>query len=532
MTGRPPSRTLAWLLPLLAAGVLVLLFTPSLARANPLRLDQLTAAPGKVAADGGLTTITVRASDIAALGEAITLTTTRGAFGATAGPTRVVLTVRPDATGGAVASAPLVGDGVPGIAIVTARSGGEERSVTVIFVGRPSTVSFDAPASGLLSAALSHALTVQVRDRMDVTVPDTAVTLGTSAGMLTGAGQSGALITVVTDSTGRARARLSAPPGPVRLTARAGAAFAERAATLYGAPASLRLISLRSTVNLGDTPFAAPPSTLVAVVQDVAGQPVPDLAVVFVTDLAGVEVVLDDPAAGARTDAGGAVRGHVSAAGVTTPGIVTVTARSGLLEDRIDVRIVAPPSQILLTLAELGGGAFELRATVQDPSGFAVATGFEIDWEALNVVPGGGVSFDPPRSLVRNGTAETVVTTQDIPPGSVTVRAILVDSDPPLTVAAILPAPLPQVGTLLQAGLNVLTWVGPTGSISQVVEPIARLVIAAWRLDLGAGWQAYFPTAGLGQDFLIANGDTVYVFVAAAVRLPDVEFVQPAGDGS
>lgn len=526
MSGRLLSpRLLA--LSLLTAGLLLLGLNPGLLYADPLRVDQITASPTRFAADGGRSTITVRVSDVAPIGEGLTLSTTRGAFGTAAGPTRVVLTVQPEDDGSAVASTVLVGDGVPGSATVSASGGENTRSVTVTFVGRPQTLTFDAPPGGLLSAAVLHAVTVQARDRMGVTVPDAAVTLGTSSGTLTGAGQSGSFITVVTDSTGRARARLSAPAGPVRLTARAGTSFAERSLTLHGAAATLELISLRSTVNLGDAPFAAPAGTLVAVAHDDAGQPVPGQLIAFSADHLGVSVVLDDPDSGARTDAGGAVRGHVSAANATAPGLVTVTARVGGLEASVSVRVVGPPSQIILNLAELGGGVFEISATVQDEGGFAVATGFEIDWQALNVAEGGVVTFDPPRALVRNGNAQATVTTQDVPPGSVTVRALLVDSDPALTVAAVLPAPLPQVGTLLRPGLNVLTWQGPTGSISQVVEPIARFVIAAWRLDFGAGWQAYFPTAGLGQDFLIANADVVYLFVAASVRLPGVEFIPP-----
>jgi len=530
MTDRIHHQRRLLLLPLLAVGLVWLLLGPGLARANPLRLDQLTATPSTIAADGGRTIITVRASDIGPVGEPITLTTTRGAFGAAAGPMRVVLTVLPSTDGAsAVARATLVGDGVPGPATVTALTGGDERSVGVTFVGRPSTVAFDAPPGGLLQAWRTHPVTVQVRDERATVLADVAVTLGASVGTLTGAGQTGSLISVVTDSTGRARARLSAPPGPVELTARAGAAFADRVATLYGPPVTLQLISLRSTINLQDDPFAAPPGTLIAVVQDAAGYPIPGIVITFNVDPPGVDIVLDDPAAGSQTDGGGAVRGHVSAADVVEPGLATVTARAGLLDASVGIRVVAPPSQIILTMMELAGSAFDLRATVQDPGGFAVATGFEIDWEALNVAPGGAVTFDPPRSRVRNGTAETRVTIQDIPPGTVTVRALLVDSDPQLTVAVFLPAPLPQIGTPLQPGLNVLIWVGPTGSISQVVEPIARLVIAVWRLDRGSGWQAYFPTARLGQDFLIAKNDTVYLFVTSPVLLPDVERLQPDG---
>ena len=183
----------------------------------------------------------------------------------------------------------------------------------------------------------------------------------------------------------------------------------------------------------------------------------------------------------------------------------------------------------MLHLTELPGGVFELRATLQDADGVAVATGFEIAWEALNVAVGGQVLFDPPVSVVTNGGAQTLVTMREVPPGSVTVRATVVGVEPRLTVAAALPAPLPQSGTPLQAGLNALVWTGANSSISQVVAPIARVVIAAWRLDAGAGWQAYFRVNGLGEDFLIARGDAVYLFVAVPVLLPDVERLSAGG---
>jgi hypothetical protein len=523
MNERRPLQTFRLaVLAVLAMACFLLLIGPAPAlQAGSLSVVQLTASPSKVAAEGGSALIVVSAADIR-LGGAITLSTTRGAFGSVSGPTRVVLPLEPDADGEATASTNLVGAGLPGPARVTARSGASERSVIVTFYGEPSSVTFDAPsADGSLSARSTHSVIVQVRDRMETTVPDTAVTLSTDAGILIGAGQRAAFVTVVSDVTGRARARLDAPPGPMRITARAGSVSAERDVALYGAPAALELLSLRSSINLGDTPFPSPDGSLIAFVHDEGGRPVPGVEVTFQADTLGVDVLPDDGLA-EGTDASGRVSGRVSAAEAVEAGLVIVTAEAAGLSDQVVLRIVGSPARIFLWITDLGGDVLTVQATVQDASGFAVPTGFEMDWEAVNVGDEGTVTFDPPRSLVRSGTAETTVVATDVERESVTIRGLLVGMDPPLTVAAMLPAPLPKTGTALVAGLNSLIWEGDTGTIAGIVEPIARLVIAAWRLDLGAGWQGYFPTAGMGENYFIASGDVVYLFIAAPVLLPDV----------
>ena len=519
----PRFRPLAALFALLLALVAVWLSVAAPLGANPLEIDEITVSPSQAPADGGRVTVSVRLSDIGASGETLTLTASRGAFGIAAGPTRVVLHVEPGADGGAVATAVLIGDGRIGSATITASSLGASRSVTVLFFGAPESLRFEEPPEGTLPAGVDHAVTVQANDRLGGAAPEAMVTLRTTAGTLSAGEQSGSSVTVRTDSSGRARAVLNAPPGEARLTARSGEVSAARDLLLVGAPARVQLLSLRSTINLHDSPFPAPPNSLVAVVHDATGQPVPNVEVAFTVDAPGVSVVADAPDGSLRTGASGAVRAHLSSGPESSTGPVQVTARVGDLASSVQMRITGPPSSLIVHLTELPGGVFQLRATVEDAEGFAVATGFEVEWEALNVAPEAEIIFDPPRSLVSKGLAETRVSAGETPPGAVTIRATVVGADPPLTVAAALPAPLPTMGTPLTAGLNALVWAGATGSISGVVEPIARVVIAAWRFDAGAGWQAYFPSIGLGEDFLIARGDVLYLFLSLPVLLPEVE---------
>ena len=210
----------------------------------------------------------------------------------------------------------------------------------------------------------------------------------------------------------------------------------------------------------------------------------------------------------------------------SAPGLITVTARAAGLERRAEVRVAGPPTSMILFLGELGGADFALRALLRDAAGEPVATGYEVQWRALNVPAGGTVSFAPAQSLSRGGAATTVATVTTDPPASVTVQAVVVGSDPVVAAAVRLPTPLPASGTPLQAGLNVLTWDGAHSFISAAVAPIARVVASVWRLDQGAGWQGYFPSLGFGQDYLVAPGDTLWIRVTQAVLLPNVE---PAG---
>ena len=303
--GRRWGRTLLALFAVLLLGGLV-----GQASANPLRLDGVSASPARVVADGGRVTVTVRVSDIGPGDETVTLATTRGAFGVAAGPSRVVVAVEGGASGVDTVTAVLVGDGSIGSATITASARDESRMMTVLFFGAPASLRFESPVTVPLVAAVSHTVTVVALDRLGGAAPEAVVTLRTDAGTLTAGEVSGAVVTVETDSAGRARAALDAPVGTARLTARAGGAFASRELVLVGAPARLQLLSLRATINLHDAPFAAPANSLVAVVQDAIGQAVPNVEVAFEVDAAGVQVVSDVPGGGVPD---GRVRGGARA---------------------------------------------------------------------------------------------------------------------------------------------------------------------------------------------------------------------------
>ena len=443
--------------------------------ARPLVLHSVSAEPDKILATGGRTTITIRATDVDPAGEAVRIATTLGAFGTSGGPTRAVLSVRPSAAGEAVVRTSLVGTGARGAATVTVSAGAIERSITVVFTGPAVNFSVQPPGGGsVLSAAVSHGFSVQARDRDGVTVPRSAVTFETMTGSLSGAGQAGATITVLTDSNGRARARIQAPPGPVRIEARAGIAAVELSFLLHGPPETLRLVSHRSAINLGNVPFGAPPGSLSVTVQDAGGRPVPGVPIILKVDPPDTIVQVDD-LAGSLTDALGSLRAHLSAATTVDPGLVTVSARAGPLSASVTVRIVGPPNRVLLRLTPLGLGDYTVGALVQDASGSGVPTGFELDWEVSSLPPGADPIFEPSRSLIRNGDAETTLRLGGVSPTGVVVRATLVGSDPPIRGVVVVPRPLPQVGTLLNTGLNHLIWTGRTGVIGTVVDPIQRV---------------------------------------------------------
>ncbi|MCY3920095.1 MAG: hypothetical protein OXG38_09860 [Chloroflexi bacterium] len=517
MTPRPLATLV------LAVLALLLAWSPATAQAAPLRIDGLGASPREAAADGGRITITVSVSDVAPAGESITLATTRGAFGAAAGPTRIVLPVRAGDDGGAVVTAVLVGNGSAGPATVTATAPGVARRVNVRFIGEPAFLSFISPAAGVQSAQEAGDVTVQAYDALGTAVAGAAITLSADQGRLSGGGAQGATITVTSDARGRAAARLDAPLGPVRLEARAGFASAAVTVRLVGPPADMALAALRPTINLNDDPFPAPPRSLVVVIRDEIGQAVAGVPVAFEIDAPGVRVVSDAPGGSLETDAAGAVRAHLSSGPGSAPGMITVTARAAGLERSAEVRVAGPPASMLLFFSELGGAEFALRALLRDAAGQPVATGYEVQWRALNVPPGGTVSFAPSVALSRGGSATTVATVTTDPPASVRVQAVVVDSDPAVAASAPLPAPLPTSGTPLQAGLNALVWAGPHTFISDAVASIARVAVSVWRLDQGAGWQGYFPGAGIGQDYLVAPGDALWIRVSQPVLLPNVE---------
>ena len=522
---RPPGRPTA-VLALTVVVLLALLLASATAgaQAGAVRIDRLTATPTQAAADGGRISISVALSDISPAGETITLATTHGAFGGAAGPTRIVLPVTPGRDGAAVATVVLVGNGSVGRATVTAFSFISSRRITVRFIGAPVRLSFVAPPAGDLAVGEPQAVDLRAYDTAGAPVPGAQVALSTDHGRLHAAGAEGAAITLTTDAQGRVRAQLEGPPGAVLLQARARAAIATRVLRLVGPPASLELRGGGGVMHLQDDPPTAP---LVALVRDHAGQPLPGVPLRFTVDAPGVRVVTAAPGGSFETDADGTLRARLAAGEGAAPGMATVTVRVGALASSVQVRVAGPPATVLLSMTDLGGGRFYLRAVLRDAAGLPVVSAAEVSWRAPGAPPAATARFTPPVSAVSAGEAETVVTVVADPPVSLAVQAVVVGSDPLVGAAVVLPHPLPTEGTALEAGLNTLIWTGPHNYISSVVAPIARVVVTAWRYDLGAGWQAYSPNTDDPQDYLIAQGNRFWIRVTQPVLLPDVELAGP-----
>ncbi len=542
--GPAPSRTgrgrpfLLILLAALAAG-LILALAPAAAEAAPPTVRAVEAAPAKIAAAGGQSTITVTVSPGtgAAAVTQVTLTTTRGAFGAAAGPRRVSVSLRDQGDGTAVATATLVGDGRLGAAALTASAGASARSTTVTFVGAPATTTFETPsADAVRSAAAPPRLIVQVRDRAGVPVPGAAVAFTTDRGRLAAgaaapADDAPASYTAATDAGGRASAYLHADPGAVRVRAAAGAATASLALTLHGPPAQLELTALARRVNLGDTPFAAPPGTLVASLFDAGGRPVPRVPVRFQTDAAGVTVVHSGEGESGVTGASGRAAAHVSAADATETGAVTITAQAGELSATAAIRIVGPAArlQLVLTPRETAG-AYGVAALVTDSGGAAVPSGYTVHFSAVGATPSAMPAFDPVTAETMDGLARTVFTLDGARDG-VRVRAYVAAID--LDVRA--SAPLPERGQAasisLAEGSNLITWPGPALAASAAVAAIVDQVTAIWRFDASQGWQSYAPADARGVDFPIAPGDLLAVTTSAAVVWTVPEGAEEEEDG-
>ena len=108
MTPRPLATLVLALLALLLA------WSPDPARRRRCASTASARAPARPRPTAAASRSRSPSPDVAPAGETITLATTRGAFGAAAGPTRIVLPVTPGDDGSAVATAVLVGNGSAG----------------------------------------------------------------------------------------------------------------------------------------------------------------------------------------------------------------------------------------------------------------------------------------------------------------------------------------------------------------------------------------------------------------------------------
>ena len=303
--------------------------------------------------------------------------------------------------------------------------------------------------------------------------------------------------------------------------------------TLHGPPALLELTALARRVNLGDTPFAAPPGTLVASLFDEGGRPVPRVSVRFSADVDGVTVVQSGEGESGVTGASGRAAAHVSAQDATETGTVTITARAGELSATAAIRIVGPAARLQLVLTPREeAGAYDVAALVTDSGGAAVPSGYKVHFSAVGATPSAMPAFDPVTAETMDGLARTVFTLDGATEG-VRVRAYVADIDMDVRASAPLPESGQAASISLAEGSNLITWPGSSLTASAAVAAIVDQVTAIWRFDESQGWQSYSPADERGVDFTIAPGDLLAVTTSAAVvwTVPEGAEEEEDGDG-
>lgn len=552
---RPALRWAA--LALLAALCALLLLAQADAQ-SPAQSGQLTVSVDRssVPAEGGSVRVTVRiASSAAAESPMVTLTTDLGSFGADSGPSRVVLRPMGGADGETPsASVRLVGDGQPGLAVITARTGSMVDAVTVAFIGPPAEIVILRPARERpLDASRAHLVQVEVRDRLGRPVPSAPLRLEASAEteptLRSAAGERARLLALRTTDNGRATATLRAAPGETRLRAVSVDAEAELPLVFHGEPARLRLWALNSVLERGsDTAVAI----VLARIVDEGGRAVPEreiaLSVYSESGESDIRLTVESERGGLITDAGGSVlaRAHAKAAQTGSYWLrAELQAEPGEeLADVVELKVVGPPETIYVTATRLDmleraqGEVAEylLRAEVVDPAGRAVAPGYAVRWRV--VLDGGESALSSETSTLYDGVATAQLRLEN-PSGEPSLQALLVENPQVNTEGRL--TDLAADGLALRPGLNVVTWAGGETTVDEAIAPIAHLRTTVWREHPeGTGWLSYATggdaaedesedapqeasqSASANEPFAIDDGVRLHIRVEAAARLPGV----------
>lgn len=546
----------------LLAALCALLLVAQAAGQSAAQSGQLTVSVDRssVPAEGGSVRVTVRiASGAAAESPMVTLTTDLGSFGADSGPSRVVL--RP--IGGAddelpSASVRLVGDGQPGLAVITARTGSMVDAVTVAFIGPPAEIAILRPARERpLDASRAHLVQVEVRDRLGRPVPGAPLRLEASAEteptLRSAAGERARLLALRTTDNGRATATLRAAPGEARLRAVSVDAEAELPLIFHGEPARLRLWALNSVLERGSDATIA---IVLARIVDEGGRAVPgreiSLSVYSESGESDIRLAVEGERGELITDAGGSVlaRAHAKAAQTGSYWLrAELQAEPGVepsveLADVVELKVVGPPETIYVTatridMLERAAGEVEeylLRAEVVDPAGRAVAPGYAVRWRV--VLDGGESALSSETSTLYDGVATARLRLEN-PSGEPSLQALLVENPQVNTEGRL--TDLAADGLALRPGLNVVTWAGGETTVDEAIAPIAHLRTTVWREHPeGTGWLSYTTGGDAAEDesedapqeasqdasanepFAIDEGVRLHIRVEAAARLPGV----------
>ncbi len=507
---------------------------------------RVSADPAQLSAQGGRSQIVVQLPATAANGEThVTLTTDLGAFTADSGPQRLDAQLSPAGTTGLLrASAVLVGDGRAGLSVVTARVGDLFDTVTVRFIGPAADLIQRTPTvEHPLDALRTHQISVEVHDTNDYAVSGADIVFriveaGAGAELRSGARAESEQMTVVSNALGIASVRLSGAPGTVRLQASSGSARLEIRLELHGEPASLRLIGLDGETIGSGTEGAV--GSLQALLVDRSGRSAPNQRISFETTSGGPSVVADGEGESFVTDGGGRARFHLDATDAQL-GKHTITGRwsrgGRTLSDSIEIVVSGRPAALYLTaqavVSEIADpitgllsnvSRYQVYAQVVDSSGQPVAGSWEVRWRPL--VSGARVSATPEVSSTRNGTASSTFTLHHDGSGpdlsSVQAQAWLIEAAQVNSRGAI--ADLVSSGLPLRTGWNVVTWRGETVAVSEALAPIAHATRAVWRQSAEGDWEVWFTESVPGKtDFMLGNGDRIFIVLHSAARLQHVE---------
>jgi len=513
------------------------------ASSSSQRVLSVTAFPTAVAARGGESRITVRIP-AEAVGEhsRVSLSTELGAFDSASGPPVIdarLFDVGNETLG---ASVILVGDGRAGATVVRAQVGSLFDTVTIRFVGAPTTIRLEQPDNrARLDAAEQHSIRLIATDSTGLGTPSTQMSLQiveapAEATLRVGATSSTTSLPITTNASGRATVFLSSDPGDVTIRATSGEASLTMQFQLYGEPDRLRLVPISEPAmefgSIGD------PGSLQVLLQDERGQGVPNKRIVFSAE-SGLVVRWDGDGESQVTDDSGTARVHLDSHSARLgPSMVTATWFGGgaVLSDTLSVRVTGSPTTLYLwaevTRAEVDevlieefatSTRYRLYAEVVDRLGQRVAGSYQVRW--WPVVSRAGAQVYPQVSKTVDGVATAIFDLQHIDgrphPESTSVQAWLI-AKAQVNNNGLIGNLLGQ-GEPLRARWNELTWLGPEIPVSEAVASIANVVSAAWLRTEAGGWQAWFTAEVPGAvDFTLKPGDQFYLVLRSAALLENV----------
>lgn len=547
LAARPVSRPASGPGSMIVLTLLVfaaLLIASGVGNASAQRVLSVTAHPTAILARGGESTVTVRIPASAAGAETrVQLSTELGAFTGSSGPTEITTPLHDVGNDIRGASVSLFADGRAGTSVVTARVGSLVDTVTIRFVGEPSELRLVQPSAGAnLDASRQHPIRIVAMDSAGVKVPSAELTLELldplpDARLRSGATSSSTVLTVTANANGEAGATLTSAPGNVRILASSGSARLTIEFRLYGAPTTLRIVSVdEAAVERGTIGEAG---SLQVLLLDERRQGVPNKRIRFLP-AGGLVVSAEGDGESFVTDGSGRSRAHLDASNARL-GTHTLTATwtddDETLSDELSVRVTGSPVAMYLrarqALSDVGEPLidefatvtrFVVEAEVVDEIGQPVAGTHQVRWRPL--VSGAGAHVHPVVSTTRDGIASATFSlehTDTVPQIDSTWAQAWLIAKAQVNNRGLISDLLGE-GVPLRASWNNLVWLGPEMPVSMIVESIQHVVSAAWRQGENGGWQAWFTANVPGAvDFTLQTGDSFHLVLQSAALLPNVK---------